>query len=228
MAPVPPTLTPTLPPPPPGPAWWWGHLVPTPPSPTWLSPAPSSSAPGPPARPPATPSPWTLRVRGCRGGAGWARGGGGVTSPASSPSPTPPGDETETQNDLKLHTYKSHQWMGASVTSWDGKLVVGAPGGQVGGWVTWVVGTHLVPVPRPAPRCSTGTPWKGHTRLSAPRRASASWGLRGCDASPGTRPAATSSWPAPTARAATVRAGGGWWVPPTPRGADPLPCARSL
>ncbi|XP_054080584.1 LOW QUALITY PROTEIN: integrin alpha-IIb [Rissa tridactyla] len=37
------------------------------------------------------------------------------------------GDETETQNDVKLHTYKSHQWLGASVTSWDGKLVACAP-----------------------------------------------------------------------------------------------------
>ncbi|KAM6368925.1 integrin alpha-IIb isoform 2-T2 [Pluvialis apricaria] len=37
------------------------------------------------------------------------------------------GDETETQTDLKLHTYKSHQWLGASVTSWDGKLVACAP-----------------------------------------------------------------------------------------------------
>uniref|UniRef100_A0A8D0FPM1 Integrin subunit alpha 2b n=1 Tax=Strix occidentalis caurina TaxID=311401 RepID=A0A8D0FPM1_STROC len=37
------------------------------------------------------------------------------------------GDETETQNTLNLHTYKSHQWLGASVTSWDGKLVACAP-----------------------------------------------------------------------------------------------------
>ncbi|KAM6189970.1 integrin alpha-IIb [Sarcoramphus papa] len=37
------------------------------------------------------------------------------------------GDETETQKTLKLHTYKSHQWLGASVTSWDGKLVACAP-----------------------------------------------------------------------------------------------------
>ncbi|KAM6042422.1 integrin alpha-IIb isoform 2-T2 [Chlamydotis macqueenii] len=37
------------------------------------------------------------------------------------------GDETETQNTLKFHTYKSHQWLGASVTSWDGKLVACAP-----------------------------------------------------------------------------------------------------
>ncbi|XP_075379259.1 integrin alpha-IIb [Mycteria americana] len=37
------------------------------------------------------------------------------------------GDETETQNTLKLYTYKSHQWLGASVTSWDGKLVACAP-----------------------------------------------------------------------------------------------------
>ncbi|XP_030321602.1 integrin alpha-IIb [Calypte anna] len=37
------------------------------------------------------------------------------------------GDETETQNNLRLHTYKSHQWLGASVTSWDGKLVACAP-----------------------------------------------------------------------------------------------------
>uniref|UniRef100_A0A8D0FUI5 Integrin subunit alpha 2b n=1 Tax=Strix occidentalis caurina TaxID=311401 RepID=A0A8D0FUI5_STROC len=27
-----------------------------------------------------------------------------------------------TGNTLNLHTYKSHQWLGASVTSWDGKL----------------------------------------------------------------------------------------------------------
>ncbi|XP_054657881.1 integrin alpha-IIb isoform X2 [Grus americana] len=37
------------------------------------------------------------------------------------------GDETETQNSLRFHTYKSHQWLGASVTSWDGKLVACAP-----------------------------------------------------------------------------------------------------
>lgn len=69
---------------------------------------------------------------------GWVQGG--AASPAHSPSPTPPGDETETQNTLKLHTYKSYQWLGASVTSWDGKLVVGAPGGWVGtlgGWKWW-------------------------------------------------------------------------------------------
>ncbi|XP_075578728.1 integrin alpha-IIb [Pelecanus crispus] len=37
------------------------------------------------------------------------------------------GDETQTQNTLRLHTYKSHQWLGASVTSWNGKLVACAP-----------------------------------------------------------------------------------------------------
>ncbi|XP_072741859.1 integrin alpha-IIb [Ciconia boyciana] len=37
------------------------------------------------------------------------------------------GDETETQNTLKFYTYKSHQWLGASITSWDGKLVACAP-----------------------------------------------------------------------------------------------------
>ncbi|KAM9215014.1 LOW QUALITY PROTEIN: integrin alpha-IIb [Leptosomus discolor] len=37
------------------------------------------------------------------------------------------GNETEIQNTLKFHTYKSHQWLGASVTSWDGKLVACAP-----------------------------------------------------------------------------------------------------
>ncbi|XP_075631313.1 integrin alpha-IIb isoform X4 [Balearica regulorum gibbericeps] len=37
------------------------------------------------------------------------------------------GDETETQNSLRFHTYKSRQWLGASVTSWDGKLVACAP-----------------------------------------------------------------------------------------------------
>ncbi|XP_055553653.1 integrin alpha-IIb [Falco cherrug] len=37
------------------------------------------------------------------------------------------GNETETQSTLKLHTYKSHQWLGASVTSWDGKVVACAP-----------------------------------------------------------------------------------------------------
>nr|XP_030112176.3 integrin alpha-IIb [Taeniopygia guttata] len=37
------------------------------------------------------------------------------------------GDESESQGTLELHTYKSHQWLGASVTSWDGKLVVCAP-----------------------------------------------------------------------------------------------------
>ncbi|XP_064256206.1 integrin alpha-IIb [Passer domesticus] len=37
------------------------------------------------------------------------------------------GDESESQGTLEFHTYKSHQWLGASVTSWDGKLVVCAP-----------------------------------------------------------------------------------------------------
>ncbi|XP_074973401.1 integrin alpha-IIb [Phalacrocorax aristotelis] len=37
------------------------------------------------------------------------------------------GDETEIQSTLELHTYKSHQWLGASVTSWNGKLVACAP-----------------------------------------------------------------------------------------------------
>ncbi|XP_062451907.1 integrin alpha-IIb [Rhea pennata] len=37
------------------------------------------------------------------------------------------GDETETKASLQLRTYKSHQWLGASVTSWDGKLVACAP-----------------------------------------------------------------------------------------------------
>ncbi|KAM4884298.1 integrin alpha-IIb isoform 1-T1 [Sylvia borin] len=37
------------------------------------------------------------------------------------------GDESEIQSSLEFHTYKSHQWLGASVTSWDGKLVVCAP-----------------------------------------------------------------------------------------------------
>ncbi|XP_061874669.1 integrin alpha-IIb-like isoform X1 [Colius striatus] len=37
------------------------------------------------------------------------------------------GDETETHNNLRLHTYKSHQWLGASVTSWNGTLVACAP-----------------------------------------------------------------------------------------------------
>ncbi|KAM6042838.1 LOW QUALITY PROTEIN: integrin alpha-IIb [Theristicus caerulescens] len=37
------------------------------------------------------------------------------------------GDETETQSTLELHTYKSHQWLGASVTSWNGTLVACAP-----------------------------------------------------------------------------------------------------
>uniref|UniRef100_A0A8C8BEF1 Integrin subunit alpha 2b n=1 Tax=Otus sunia TaxID=257818 RepID=A0A8C8BEF1_9STRI len=32
-----------------------------------------------------------------------------------------------TQNTLNLRTYKSHQWLGASVTSWNGKLVACAP-----------------------------------------------------------------------------------------------------
>uniref|UniRef100_A0A8C7EG73 Integrin subunit alpha 2b n=1 Tax=Nothoprocta perdicaria TaxID=30464 RepID=A0A8C7EG73_NOTPE len=35
----------------------------------------------------------------------------------------------ESRPSRQLRTYKSHQWLGASVTSWDGKLVVGA-GGQ--------------------------------------------------------------------------------------------------
>ncbi|XP_053856110.1 integrin alpha-IIb [Vidua macroura] len=37
------------------------------------------------------------------------------------------GDESESQGTLEFHTYKSHQWLGASVTSWDDKLVVCAP-----------------------------------------------------------------------------------------------------
>ncbi|XP_068775368.1 integrin alpha-IIb isoform X2 [Struthio camelus] len=37
------------------------------------------------------------------------------------------GDEMETKQSLRLHAYKSHQWLGASVTSWDGKLVACAP-----------------------------------------------------------------------------------------------------
>ncbi|XP_064380529.1 integrin alpha-IIb [Dromaius novaehollandiae] len=37
------------------------------------------------------------------------------------------GDETETTAQLELRTYKSHQWLGASVTSRDGKLVACAP-----------------------------------------------------------------------------------------------------
>lgn len=37
------------------------------------------------------------------------------------------GNESESQGTLELRTYKSHQWLGASVTSWDGKLVVCAP-----------------------------------------------------------------------------------------------------
>ncbi|XP_068023254.1 integrin alpha-IIb isoform X2 [Melanerpes formicivorus] len=37
------------------------------------------------------------------------------------------GNETEVQGSLELHTYKSYQWLGASVTSWDGKLVACAP-----------------------------------------------------------------------------------------------------
>ncbi|KAM9520726.1 integrin alpha-IIb [Guaruba guarouba] len=37
------------------------------------------------------------------------------------------GDETEAQGALELRTYKSHQWLGASVTSWRGRLVACAP-----------------------------------------------------------------------------------------------------
>uniref|UniRef100_A0A8C3NAH8 Integrin alpha-2 domain-containing protein n=1 Tax=Geospiza parvula TaxID=87175 RepID=A0A8C3NAH8_GEOPR len=37
------------------------------------------------------------------------------------------GDESESQGTLELRTYKSHQWLGASVTSWEGNLVVCAP-----------------------------------------------------------------------------------------------------
>uniref|UniRef100_A0A8U8C5K6 Integrin alpha-2 domain-containing protein n=1 Tax=Geospiza parvula TaxID=87175 RepID=A0A8U8C5K6_GEOPR len=33
------------------------------------------------------------------------------------------GDESESQGTLELRTYKSHQWLGASVTSWEGNLV---------------------------------------------------------------------------------------------------------
>uniref|UniRef100_A0A8C5TMI5 Uncharacterized protein n=1 Tax=Malurus cyaneus samueli TaxID=2593467 RepID=A0A8C5TMI5_9PASS len=33
------------------------------------------------------------------------------------------GNEKETQGTLELRTYKSHQWLGASVTSWNGNLV---------------------------------------------------------------------------------------------------------
>ncbi|XP_061333470.1 integrin alpha-IIb isoform X2 [Pezoporus flaviventris] len=37
------------------------------------------------------------------------------------------GDESEAQGTLELRTYKSHQWLGASVTSWQGRLVACAP-----------------------------------------------------------------------------------------------------
>ncbi|XP_038024818.1 integrin alpha-IIb [Anas platyrhynchos] len=37
------------------------------------------------------------------------------------------GDEMETSSSMKLHVYKSRQWLGASVTSWHGTLVACAP-----------------------------------------------------------------------------------------------------
>ncbi|XP_065555326.1 integrin alpha-IIb isoform X2 [Lathamus discolor] len=37
------------------------------------------------------------------------------------------GDEAEAQGPLELRTYKSHQWLGASVRSWQGRLVACAP-----------------------------------------------------------------------------------------------------
>lgn len=67
---------------------------------------------------------------------GWATGGRSGGARHAPPSPAPAGDEAETRGTLTLRTYKSHQWLGASVTSWDGKVVVGAGGGRVGthGW----------------------------------------------------------------------------------------------
>lgn len=56
-----------------------------------------------------------------------------------------PGDETETSSSMKLHVYKSRQWLGASVTSWHGTLVVGA---RVGGH-PWVLGGRAPTCPRP-------------------------------------------------------------------------------
>lgn len=66
----------------------------------------------------------------------WATGGRSGGARHAPPSPAPAGDEAETRGTLTLRTYKSHQWLGASVTSWDGKVVVGAGGGRVGthGW----------------------------------------------------------------------------------------------
>lgn len=206
---------------PPGPAWRWGPPVPTPPSPAWLSPAPSSSAPGPTTRLPATLSPSTLRVRerrGARGGHGGGGGGGECASSAHSSSPAPPGDESEIQGTLEFHVYKSHQWLGASVTSWDGKLLVGASGWNVGR-LGWRRGGHPacpIAVPRSVPRCSTGTRWRGSRRRSAPRRAPASCGARAGGAPCGIRPAATRPWPAPTARQTTVRGDRGAGGAPNP------------
>ncbi|KAM9112383.1 integrin alpha-IIb [Pangshura tecta] len=39
----------------------------------------------------------------------------------------PKGDQTETKGFLQLKTYKSHQWFGASVSSWGGNIVACAP-----------------------------------------------------------------------------------------------------
>ncbi|XP_064492663.1 integrin alpha-IIb isoform X1 [Pseudopipra pipra] len=70
------------------------------------------------------------------------------------------GDETETQGTLEFHTYKSHQWLGASVTGWDGKLVVGAAGG---GWFghPWVVTAGWAPTlcHPPAQACAPLQHW---------------------------------------------------------------------
>ncbi|XP_040392935.1 integrin alpha-IIb isoform X4 [Cygnus olor] len=58
------------------------------------------------------------------------------------------GDETETSSSMKLHVYKSNQWLGASVTSWHGTLVVGA---CVGGH-PWVLAGWAPTCPRPRPQ----------------------------------------------------------------------------
>lgn len=122
--------------------------MPTPPSPAWLRPAPSSSAPGPPKRPPATPSLSTLRVRGCRG-TGGGRGAGGCQLRTFPLSCSPRGREGDPG-----HLGAPHLQVGPVAGSVRHQL-----GRQTGGGCIWGgmwaalggggVGTQPVPSPCP-------------------------------------------------------------------------------
>ncbi|XP_067412372.1 integrin alpha-IIb [Emydura macquarii macquarii] len=53
----------------------------------------------------------------------WAAGGSQCSVIAFDPK----GDQTKTRGSLQLQNYKSHQWFGASVSSWNGNVVACAP-----------------------------------------------------------------------------------------------------